>query len=53
MKREYYVFVEKDEDDLFVGEVPSLKSLLFTRYQLMANWPTLKSSEIARVSKRR
>ena len=26
MERDYYVFVEKDEDDFFVGEVPSLKA---------------------------
>ena len=26
MDREYYVFVEKDEDGFFVGEVPSLKA---------------------------
>lgn len=26
MKREFYVFIEKDEDGFFVGEVPSLKA---------------------------
>ncbi len=26
MKREYYVLIEKDEDGLFVGEVPQLRA---------------------------
>ncbi len=26
MEREFYVLIEKDEDGLFVGEVPSLKA---------------------------
>ena len=26
MEREFYVFIEKDEDGFFVGEVPSLKA---------------------------
>jgi predicted RNase H-like HicB family nuclease len=26
MEREFYVLIEKDEDDFFVGEVPSLKA---------------------------
>jgi predicted RNase H-like HicB family nuclease len=26
MKREFYVYVEKDEDGFFVGEVPQLRS---------------------------
>jgi len=25
MKKEFYVIIEKDEDDFFVGEVPALK----------------------------
>ena len=25
MKREFYVLIEKDEDGLFIGEVPQLK----------------------------
>lgn len=26
MKKEFYVFIEKDEDGFFVGEVPALKA---------------------------
>jgi predicted RNase H-like HicB family nuclease len=32
MKRDFYVVIEQDEDGIYVGEVPQLKRLLFSRF---------------------